>query len=228
MVRAWWFSAVAMLLIGTVGLLPLLASPLPVGSLAGSTNATLDGQPPLPNTTVLSGDQMQVGDGLALVTLDHGSRVVLGGKTEASFSREAEGVTVSLTQGNLSVYHPESSAALQVKAGEVTVAPAQGYKTLGEIAMLDGLVVVTAKDGALQVEKAGTTKEVSAGKTITVATTAAGAPAPVPSGNQHIKQILGVNELVVVGLAAAAAVGATALIVGSHTPQQASTSTPGP
>jgi hypothetical protein len=166
-----------------------VAGPTAIGSLVGSRNATLDGQAPLPHTTMLSGDDLQVNDGLAIVALDQGNRMILGRGTEASFSREADGVTVSLARGNVSLYHSEEGSGFRVKAGDVTVAPAKGYRTLGEVAMADGLLLVTAKTGTLQVEKGGATQEVTQGKTITLATNAAGAPAPVPP-KRHIKHIL--------------------------------------
>jgi len=185
-----------------------MASPAAIGSLVGSKNATLDGQVPLPRSTVLNGDNLQVhNDGLAMVALEQGNRMVLGTGTEASFTRDAEGVMVSMTRGNMSLFHPGTGETFRVKTGDVTVLPAPGYKTLGEIAMENGFLVVTAKDGALQVEKAGTTKKVIKGQTITIATAADRAPTPVPPpGNRHVKHVAVVTVL--------AGVAATALTVG--------------
>ena len=123
-----------------IGLVPMMAGSAAIGSVAGSKNATLSGQEMVPNTTVFSGDSLQVRDGVAVVAMDKGSRMVFGQQTQASFLREAQNVTVLLGQGNVSLYHPGQSAGLQVKAGGVTVAPASGYKTLGEVAMLNGAV----------------------------------------------------------------------------------------
>jgi hypothetical protein len=53
-----------------------------------------------------------------------------------------------------------------VKVGEISITPAAGFKTLGEVAMLNGSVVVSAKEGALQVEDHGATKNVAKGQTI--------------------------------------------------------------
>src|SRR5579872_5763944 len=141
--------------LGALGLAVVTAigGSMPIGALMGGQNVTVDGQTPLPHTTLLSGDNLQVNNGLAMVTLDQGNRMILGRETQASFLREADAVSVSLTEGNLSLYHPETSKVFRVKAGDVTVAPAKGYRTLGEIAMVDGLLSVTAKDGVLQVEK---------------------------------------------------------------------------
>jgi len=215
MIKRTGFSSV-LLLLGGMGLAVAMAtgSSMPVGSLLGSKNATVDGQTPLPHTTLLSGDNLQVNDGLAMVTLDQGNRMILGRETEASFLREANAVSVSLTRGSVLLFHPETSRAFRVKVGDVTVAPAKGYKTLGQIAMVDGLLVVTAKDGALQVEKAGTTQEVGKGKTITIATTAAGAPTPSPRGNRHLKRILTISpaELLVLGVSAEAGFAVWAIL----------------
>jgi len=219
-----WLS-VLVLVAGMAGLLPAMASPDAIGSLVGSKNAVLDGQGALAHTTVLSGDQLQVNDGMALMTLDQGNRMILGRETEASFMRDANGVTVSLSRGNVSLYHPESSTGFRVQVGDVTVVPEQGYKTLGEVAMVDGLLLVTAKDGALQIEKGGTTKEVSAGKTITIATTSAGAPTPNPPGKQHLKHIglhISNGALLFVGLAAEVGGGATAIVLATRAPKQVS------
>jgi len=216
------------LLTAFAGWVPAMAGPLPIGSIVGSKNSTLDGQAALPHTTVLSGDNLQVNDGLALITLDQGNRMIMGRDTQASFLREADAVSVSLTRGNLSLYHPEASSGFRVKVGDVTVAPAKGYKTLGQIAMVDGLLVVTARDGALQVEKSGTTQEVGTGKTITIATTAAGAPAAMPAGNRHIKRILYLSPaaLLLLGIAAEVGFTAWAIVAATSGGQAASPVTP--
>ncbi len=189
------------------------AAPNPIGSLVASRNATLDGQAPLSHTTMLSGDSLQVNDGLAIVALDQGNRMILGRGTEASFLRQADGVTVSLARGNVSLYHSQQGSGFRVKVGDVTVAPAKGYRTLGEVAMADGLLMVTAKDGTLQVEKSGTTQEVTKGKTITIAAPAAGAPAPMPQGRRHIKRIIHVSPSALLFLGIGAEAGGTAFAI---------------
>ncbi len=198
-----------LVLVGVMGLAvaPATAgSPISIGSLVGSKNATLDGQAPLPNTTVWSGDRLLVNNGFAMVALDQGNRMILGRGTEASFSREADGVTVSLTRGNMSLYHPQSSQGLRVRVSDLTVAPVQGYKTLGEVAMADGWVVVTAKQGTLQVEHQGRTEQVAEGKTVTLPVKTARAPVPnppaPPSSNAHITTA---TTLGVLGLGAGSA-----------------------
>jgi hypothetical protein len=146
-----------LLMVGMLGLgiMPVLAGSAVIGSVAGSRNATLSGQEAVANTTVFSGDSLQVRDGVAVVAMERGSRMVFGQETAASFERGGQGVTVLLGRGKVSLYQAAKGAGLRVKAGEVTVAPAAGYRTLGEVAMLEGAVRVTAKQGALEVENQG-------------------------------------------------------------------------
>jgi hypothetical protein len=192
-----------------IGVIPMMAGSAAIGSVAGSRNATLSGQAVAPNTTVFSGDSLQVRDGVAVVAMDKGSRMVFGQETEASFLRTANKVTVLLGRGNVSLYHPGASLGLQVKAGGVTVAPASGYKTLGEVAMLNGAVQVTAKEGTLEVEGQGRTQQVAQGKTVTVPVNTARAPVPnppaPPDSNAHITTSTAVGWLAV-GAGGAAAV----------------------
>jgi trimeric autotransporter adhesin len=191
-----------------IGLMPMLAGSAAVGSIAGSRNATLSGEALVPNTTIFSGDTLQVKDGVAVVALDAGNRMVFGRETEASFLREAKNVTVMLSRGNVSMYHPGASVGVAVKAGDVTVSPAGGYKTLGEVAMLDGSLVVTAKQGTLEVERQGRTEQVAEGKTVRLPVTAAGpvpSPAAPPAGDAHITTATTLGVMAV-GAGSAAAV----------------------
>lgn len=154
------------LLMGAVATVPAMAGSAVIGSVAGSMNATVGGQSLLPNTTIFSGDSLQVRDGVAVIAVGNNSRVIVGRDTVASFLRDSNEVTVLLSQGNVSMLHPTEGAAVRVKAGTVSITPAPGFKTLGEVAMLNGSIVVTAKDGALKVEDHGATKNVAKGQTI--------------------------------------------------------------
>jgi len=156
------------LLVGAVATVPALAGSAVIGSVAGSMNATIGGQSLLPNTTIFSGDSLQVRDGVAVVAVGNNSRVIFGRDTIASFLRDTNEVTVLLSQGNVSMLHPNEGTPVRVKAGEIFITPAPGFKTLGEVAMLNGSVVVTAKEGALQVEDHGATKNVAKGQTIVI------------------------------------------------------------
>jgi len=158
-----------LILLGLVAVAPVFAGSAVVGSVAGTMNATVGGQTLLPNTTLFSGDSLQVKDGVAVVALGNASRMVFGRDTVASFLRESDEVTVLLGQGNVSVFHDVSGTPVRMKIGDVSVVPVSGFKTLGEVAMLNGVVVVMAKDGALRVEEGnGKVVNVAKGKTITV------------------------------------------------------------
>jgi len=156
------------LLAGTVATVPALAGSAVIGSVAGSMNATIGGQSLLPNTTIFSGDSLQVRDGVAVIAVGNNSRVIFGRDTVASFLRDTNEVTVLLSQGNVSMLHPNDGTPVRVKAGEISITPAAGFKSLGEVAMLNGSVVVTAKEGSLQVEDHGATKNVAKGQTIVI------------------------------------------------------------
>ena len=164
-----------LLLLG-IAAMPVLAGSAVVGSVAGSINATVGGQALLPNTTIFSGDSVRVKDGVAVVAVGSGSRMVFGRETSASFLRDASEVTVLLAEGNVTMFHANDSVGLRVKVGEVSITPVKGFKTLGEVAMLNGALAVTAKEGALRVERNGETVEVAKGKTLTIAAKTARAP----------------------------------------------------
>jgi len=165
-----------------LGVAPGFAASAVVGSVAGGSNATIGGQALLPNTTLFSGDSLRVKDGAAVVAMGMGSRMVFGRETSATFERGTDDVTVTLGQGNVSMYHPMNGMAMRVKIGDVSVLAEKGYKTLGEVAMVNGTVIVTAKDGMLRVQGPDRTTELTKGKTIEIKPTAAGAPAPGQAG----------------------------------------------
>ncbi len=157
------------LLAGTMATVPARAGSAVIGSVAGSMNASIGGQSLLPNTTIFSGDSLQVKDGVSVIAVGNSSRVIFGRDTVASFLRDSNDVTVLLSQGNVSLLHPSDGTAVRVKVGEVSITPAAGFKTLGEVAMLNGAVIITAKEGSLQVEDHGATKNVAKGQTIIIA-----------------------------------------------------------
>jgi hypothetical protein len=201
-----WRVPVLVLLLGLVAALPTFAGSAVIGSVAGSMNATVGGQALLPNTALFSGDSLQVKDGVAVVAMGNGSRMVFGRDTVASFLRDTNEVTVLLSQGLVSVYHPEGSAAMRVKVGDISVLPVVGFKTLGEVAMLNGTVVVTTKEGSLRVENSGQTVDVAKGKTIAIPAKTARAPqggaAAAGGGGAHMS---GATALSVAGLGASGA-----------------------
>jgi hypothetical protein len=156
------------LLMGAVATIPALAGSAVIGSVAGSMNATVGGQSLLPNTTIFSGDSVQVRDGVAVVAVGNNSRVIFGRDTVASFLRDSNEVTVLLSKGSVSLLHPTEGTPVRVKAGLVSVTPAAGFKSLGEVAMLNGSLVISAKEGAMEVSGPGTARSVAKGQTIVV------------------------------------------------------------
>lgn len=162
--------------LGMLAVAPVYAGSAVIGSVAGSLNATVGGQALVPNAVIFSGDSLAVKDGAAVVALENGNRMAFGRDTEASFLRDTRAVEVLLGRGDVSMYQANNRTGLLVKAGDYEIAPATSYKTLGEVAMLNGLVTVTSKEGALKVNGAGQTIEVAQGKTVTLGTKTARAP----------------------------------------------------
>ena len=197
------FAILFLLTIGVIVSSSAYAGSAIVGSVAGSVNATVGGHVVLPNATVFSGDSLQVKEGVAVIALSRGSRMVFGRESTASFLREADSVTAVLGQGNVSLFCPDGGVGVRVKVGEVTIVPAKGFKTLGEVAMVNGTLAVTTKEGLLRVEGNGPVVEVVKGKTIAVMPKAAAAPQGGRSGHGH--SVNGV-EVAAVGVGAAGAV----------------------
>jgi len=198
--------SLGLILLGLVAVVPALAGSAVVGSVAGSMNATVGGQTILPNTTLFSGDSLQVKDGVAVVALGGANRMVFGRDTAASFLRDSDEVTVLLDQGNVSVFHEGGGMPVRMKIGDIAIAPVSGFKTLGEVAMLNGAVLVSAKDGMLRVtEGNGQVVNVAKGKTITLTP-----QAKAPSGGGG-KCCGGSSAW---GIAATAAGGAAAVLAG--------------
>ena len=162
------YLSACVVVLALVAAVPVIAGSAVVGSVAGSTNATVGGQALFPNTILFSGDNLQVKDGLAVVALGSTSRMVFGHDTVASFLRDSNEVTVLLGQGGVSVFHDGNGVPVRLKIGNVSVVPVSGFKTLGEVATLNGALVVTAKDGMFRVEGNGPAINVAKGKTITV------------------------------------------------------------
>lgn len=152
-----------------------------IGTVAGSLNATLGGEAIRPNTVVFSGDTLRVEDGAAVVATNHGSRVALGRVTAAEFLKGNDEVVVVLQQGNVSMYHPGGAQRLRVRLGAFSVTPANGFSTLGDVAMINGIAVVTAKQGALRVQKNGAVVEVRQGQTLALSTKLGRLPQGAPS-----------------------------------------------
>jgi len=197
--RLW----VCLMVLGLVAALPGFAGSAVIGSVAGSMNATVGGQTLFPNTTLYSGDSLQVRDGVAVIALGSSSRMIFGHDTMASFLRDSNEVTVLLGRGDVSMFQGQSGNPVRVKIGGVSVVPVSGFKTLGEVAMLNGTVVVTAKEGTLRVQGNGQTVNVANGKSLTIFP---GSNAPQgaagPAGGSHIAgaTLWGISDAVIGGV----------------------------
>lgn len=157
-----------LLLLGVASAAPTFAASAAIGMVAGSMNASVSGQALLPNTSLFSGDQLQVNNGAAVIALANGSRMTLGSNTQAQFFKETDGVSVTLAKGSVSMFHPANGSNVAVNAQSWSITPGKGYKSIGQVAMLAGAVVVTAKEGSLHVVGNGRAIDVAQGKTITL------------------------------------------------------------
>jgi len=178
---------VVVLAFALVAAVPGFAGTAIVGSVAASTNATVSGQPALQGSVVFSGDILKVTkDGVAMVTYGRGSRALFGRDSDVSFSREGESLTARLASGSVSIFQPgDERNGLQLKFDNVTIGPAGGYKTLGDVAMLGDQVVVRTKEGMMNVHFAdGKTTQVPAGKVMRLVPNSQRAPQEA-MGSQH-------------------------------------------
>jgi len=169
------------LVLGLLVSLPAFAGSAVVGSVAGNTNATLSGEPILPNSTILSGDSLQVKNGVAIVAISNGGRLTFGRESSVMFMRDADEITAVLGRGNATLYHPAESGDLVIRAGDVTVSPAPGFLTAGVVAMAGGTVVVTSQEGTLRVKANGRVMDVGRGKSLSLGAKSA-QPAGAPQG----------------------------------------------
>lgn len=145
-----------------------LANSSVVGSVTRSKNASVSGQALLPNTTIFSGDTLQVKDGVAVIVIGNNSRLILGGDTTATFLKDTNEITVTLSQGNVTAYYPTEGTPLRVKVGEVSITAAPGPKAVGEVLLRDDSIVITAQEGALQVDDHGTVQILPQGQTMVI------------------------------------------------------------
>jgi hypothetical protein len=198
-----WCRHVSSLQIALVLAVSARAGSPAVGSIAGSVNASLNGEPIRPDTLVFHGDRLRVEDGAVVAALGQGGRLVFGRDTQASFLRGARGIDVVLASGNVSIYAPSSGNPLRVRLCLLSIRPLAGFETLGDVAAVNGLAVVTAKKGALEVQGAGPALDVREGHTITLPLKTARVPQGAPSagagappkqgGTSSLSQWLGIG-----------------------------------
>ena len=136
-----------------------------VGAVVGSRNASVKGSSVRAGQTILSGDQMKVTDGGAEVSIAAGSRILIGGNTVTSFQRGQDGVTTAITQGSVKVFYAgKPGAAPRVSSGNVWITPESGVASVGKITVSERGMFVSALEGSLRIEGAGSSVEVPSGK----------------------------------------------------------------
>ena len=189
--------------------LPLTAGSMIVGSAIEGSNARLAQQELRPGATILNGDSLRVEDGTALVSLEDGSRITLGGNTIVSFQTGSHGVTTVVDHGTLDFVHPgKVDSGMRLQMADVYVVPGSGFETLGEIAQRGETLVVMTRQGSLRVEGGGKSVEVPEGMMITLHSQ----PARAPQISATTARPAFVRDLKVAGLTVIGAV-ALALLV---------------
>jgi len=123
---------------------------------------------------------------------------------------------VTLNQGNVTAYYFPEGTPLRVEAGEILITAASGLKAVGEIAIVDGSIVITAKEGSLQVDNLGALQILPQGQTTVIG------PKIKKRGG-----IIGLKTAIITagGIAAAAAIAAELEL---NKAQSAATCTPTP
>ena len=158
---------VILLVIGMARAVPIFAGSEVVGSLIGSTDVTVDGLPALPSQTIFSGDRLQVSNGVAAVIMEGGGGIVLGHNTVASFVRDSNATTATLSEGRARIYCGYGyGPQLHLKSGAITISPALASKTLGEVVIRDQTLSVMTKEGSLRLEGSGERLDVPEGRAI--------------------------------------------------------------
>src|SRR2546423_13089561 len=131
-------------------------------------NATVSGQPLIPNAVVFSGDNLNVANGATVLALGDGSRLMFGRDTKASFLRDGDQVTVQLEQGSVSVYHTGANSGLRVKVNDVSIEPVAGFTTMGQVAAVKGGIAVGSQEGLLRGPGENSSLTGAQGKTVTI------------------------------------------------------------
>jgi hypothetical protein len=121
------------------------------------------------DATLLEGDRLATGArGWARVLLARGEQVHLAGQSEALASRQGDSLTFELTQGRVALRTHGSD--LRVRSNGLEIA-ATADSAVWEVARLrDGLTLVAAQRGSLEVRSANRTVEVLPGQSFQVQT----------------------------------------------------------
>lgn len=158
----------------------LLASPLfsPVAAASGTealgrvvsaAPATVNGQV-LPNdSTLFNGDRLATGpQGWARVFLSQGEQIHLGSQSQAQARRQGDRIEVELVAGQLAL-RTRGSNNVSVRSNGLEITPRTPTNAVWEVARLgDGITVVSARQGALEVRASNRTVEVLPGQSLRV------------------------------------------------------------
>jgi hypothetical protein len=162
-------TVLVLFMLGALASIPAFGGSNVVGAVVAAKNASVGGVALMPGHTIFSGDDLRVEYGMTLVTMGKGSRMVFGRDTVASFERKSSEVTALLDRGSVSVYHPmDDLMPLRLEVGNLSIVPAEGFGTLGEVAVTGEGVVIKTAQGLLRVETDGTGQafEVAKGETV--------------------------------------------------------------
>ena len=218
MVDNYWKASklVPLLTFGIVtSMIPAFGGSNVVGAVVAAKNASVGGVALMPGHTIFSGDDLRVEYGMTLVTMGKGSRMVFGRDTVASFERNSSEVTALLERGSVSVYHPmDDLMPLRLEVGNLSIVPAEGFGTLGEVAVTGEGVVIKTAQGLLRVEADGTGQafQVAKGETVKLVPNlnkTAAAPQQQGGAQPHRRRKRGGVFWIPVGAAAAVAVVAS-------------------
>lgn len=165
-----------------LNIIPAVGATPTIGWVAVGTNTMLRGQPLIPKSILFSGDTLEVQEGAAEIEMQKGSVFVLGRDTSASFSRTSSEIVVTLVRGNVSIYRPKEADAMKVNLNNISCVTEKGYRTRAEVALINGSIVVTTKEGLMRVRGKDREFELSKGNTIVVGNVPTASPAPQAGG----------------------------------------------
>ena len=199
-------TVLVLFMLGALASIPALGDSNVVGAVVAAMNASVGGVALMPGHTIFSGDELRVEYGMTLVTMGKGSRMVFGRDTAASFERKSSEVTALLERGSVSVYHPmDDLMPLRLEVGNLSIVPAEGFGTLGEVDVTgEGLVIKTAQ-GRLRVEADGSGQafQVANGESVKLVPRTAAAPQQQGGAQPHRRRKRGGFFWLPVGAAAA-------------------------
>jgi hypothetical protein len=138
-----------------------------VGAVVGSRNASVKGGSVRTGQTIVSGDDLRVGNGGAEVSVAGGSRILIGGNSVTRFQKSNDAVTTEITEGSVKMFYGGKPGIIpRLNSGNVWIAPKPGLRSLGKVAVTEQGMLISALEGSLRVEGAGSSIEVPAGNEI--------------------------------------------------------------